>query len=113
MRRRSCVMTRTQPRRALVTGATRGIGQAIARDLVGHGLHVVLGGRDRRRGEEVARELGAGATFFALDVTDETSIASVASMLEAEGLDVLVNNAGIALDGFDADVARRTLDANF
>ncbi len=108
-------MTKSSENRvALVTGATRGIGHAIARDLARSGLRVIVGGRDARAGENVAAELGGGATFQALDVTDAKSIDAIAKRLEADGgLDVLVNNAGASFDGFDASVARRTLDVNF
>ena len=105
-------MTSTDERVALVTGATRGIGEAIARQLARQGHRVIVAGRDVEVGEKVARELGGGATFHALDVTDAASIERIADDLKA-GLDVLVNNAGASFDGFDADVARRTLDVNF
>lgn len=105
-------MSTTDSRVALVTGATRGIGEAIARQLAAHGLRILVAGRDGRRGQEVARELGGGATFHALDVTDPEAIERIASEV-AGGLDVLVNNAGASFDGFDAAVARRTLDVNF
>jgi len=109
-------MTTNNPdkRVALVTGATRGIGHAIARELAQHALRIVAAGRDARLGEKVAAELGAGSTFQPLDVTDAGSIEATAARLEQEGgLDVLVNNAGASFDGFDAKVARRTLDVNF
>jgi carbonyl reductase 1 len=106
-------MTPTDQRVALVTGATRGIGEAIARKLAHEGLRVVVAGRDAKRGNDVARELGRGATFHALDVTDPRSIDQIATDVGASGLDVLVNNAGASFDGFDAEVARRTLDVNF
>jgi NAD(P)-dependent dehydrogenase (short-subunit alcohol dehydrogenase family) len=97
---------------ALVTGATRGIGEAIAHELARRELEIIVSGRDAHLGEKVARDLGGGASFHALDVTDPKSIESVAKRLEG-GLDILVNNAGASFDGFDAAVARRTLDVNF
>lgn len=105
-------MTNTERRVALVTGATRGIGEAIARQLAAEGLRILVAGRDERRGQEVARELGGGASFLSLDVTAQKDLERVAGTL-AGGLDVLVNNAGASFDGFDAGVARRTLDVNF
>jgi len=105
-------MTTTDRRVALVTGATRGIGEAIARELSRRGLRVVVAGRDVRLGEKIASELGGGASFQPLDLTDPQSIEAVAKLVE-HGLDILVNNAGASFDGFDAAVARRTLDVNF
>jgi NAD(P)-dependent dehydrogenase (short-subunit alcohol dehydrogenase family) len=54
---------------AVVTGSTSGIGLAIARRLCRDGFHVVVTGRDDKRGETVAAELGAAATFVPLDPT--------------------------------------------
>lgn len=80
---------------AIVTGANRGIGEAIAASLAKRGLEVIA--TDRKR----------------LDVSDEASIDRfVASLDRARGVDVLVNNAGIALDGFDVNVVRDTLRVN-
>ncbi|MFO0737175.1 MAG: SDR family NAD(P)-dependent oxidoreductase [Labilithrix sp.] len=95
---------------ALVTGATRGIGRQIANELGAAGMRVLLCGRDAERGQAAARELGA--TFVPFDQTSSDDIERVAASL-ADGLDVLVNNAGASFRGFDADVARRTLDTNF
>jgi len=101
----------SEKRIALVTGATAGIGEAIAHGLAGHGLRVLVAGRDARRGEEVARTLG-DARFVRLDVTRSEDIDAVEGVV-ADGIDVLVNNAGASFSGFDAEVARRTLDVNF
>ena len=88
---------------ALITGANKGIGKEIARQLGARGMTVLIGARDARRGEEAAAELkagGADAHFLPLDVTDEAGIRAAAAQIEADygKLDVLVNNAGIAID---------------
>jgi len=105
---------------ALVTGANKGIGKEIARQLGALGMTVLLGVRDSGRGEEAVVELkvgGADAEAIRIDVTDEASITEAASQIEAKfgRLDVLVNNAGIALETtnvLDMDVLRRTYDTN-
>lgn len=78
-------------RRALVTGANRGIGLAIAKGLAARGCHVFLGVRDKAAAAEVARDLDADAV--ALDVADADSIKRAAE--EIGLLDILVNNAGV------------------
>jgi NAD(P)-dependent dehydrogenase (short-subunit alcohol dehydrogenase family) len=107
---------------ALVTGANKGIGKEIARQLGAQGLTVLVGARDLRRGEEAAAELkasGANSHAIRLDVTDEASIAEAARRIEEEfgGLDVLVNNAAIAQDSvppsqLDMATLRRTFETN-
>ncbi len=86
---------------ALVTGANKGIGFDIARQLGRAGMFVYLGARDQERGEKAAAILigeGLKVKPLVLEVTDAASIAAAASLLEQEQgkLDVLVNNAGIA-----------------
>jgi NAD(P)-dependent dehydrogenase (short-subunit alcohol dehydrogenase family) len=80
----------------LVTGATKGLGKESARLLVEAGHTVWVGARDEGRGRAVADELGA--RFVQLDVTDDASVAAAFATIGAAGtgLDVLVNNAGIA-----------------
>ncbi len=97
-------------RLAVVTGGNRGIGYAIAERLAAEGLDVIATSREPNAGRKAAA--AAGARYMPLDVTDERSIASLARELGG-GIDVLVNNAGISMKGFDAEVARGTLAANF
>lgn len=85
---------------ALVTGANKGIGYAIASGLGTLGWRVGVAARDeQRRKAAVTRLRAAGADAFGvpLDVTDDASVAAAAGLIEAEAgrLDVLVNNAGI------------------
>jgi NAD(P)-dependent dehydrogenase (short-subunit alcohol dehydrogenase family) len=86
---------------ALVTGANKGIGQEIARQLAGAGHAVYVGSRDAIRGERAVEEIGGDARLLVLDVTDAASIADAARQVGT--LDILVNNAGISDDGQTAD----------
>lgn len=93
-------MSADTARIAVVTGANKGIGREIARQLAERGLVVYLGARDDKRGREAVSALradGLDVRFLHLDVTDETSVALAAKRLEEETgvLHVLVNNAGI------------------
>ncbi|NOJ91511.1 SDR family oxidoreductase [Corallococcus coralloides] len=89
---------------ALVTGANKGIGLRIAKDLAAHGFTVLVGSRDLARGEAAAKTLAGDARALALDVTDAKSISAAAERIRQElgRLDVLVNNAGIARSGRQA-----------
>jgi len=80
----------------LITGANKGLGKETARALIEAGHTVYIGSRDAGRGQAAADELGA--RFVQLDVTDDASVAAALAAIEADGagLDVLVNNAGIA-----------------
>ncbi|WP_044248430.1 SDR family oxidoreductase [Chondromyces apiculatus] len=86
---------------ALVTGANKGIGLRIARDLAARGFTVLVGSRDLARGEAAAKTITGDARALALDVTDATSIAAAAERIRNEfgRLDVLVNNAAIGHAG--------------
>jgi NAD(P)-dependent dehydrogenase (short-subunit alcohol dehydrogenase family) len=88
---------------ALITGANKGIGFAIARQLGEQGIGVLVGARDEVRGKAAADALaGAGiaAVPLRIDVTDPASIAAAVTQIEQRHgrLDILVNNAGIAGD---------------
>jgi len=94
---------RLEGRVSLVTGASRGIGRAIARALALEGATVFVGARDEGRLAEVVRECadaGGTAVALVLDVSDRTSVdAALQKILEAQGrVDHLVNNAGITRD---------------
>jgi NAD(P)-dependent dehydrogenase (short-subunit alcohol dehydrogenase family) len=104
---------------ALVTGANKGIGFAIAEGLGALGFRVAVGARDDVRRKEAVERLrakGVDAFGVALDVTSDDSVAEAAAALER--LDVLVNNAGISGQGpqdpttLDLDVLRTVLDTN-
>lgn len=86
---------------ALVTGANKGIGHAIAIELAARGFTVLLGSRDAARGEAAARLITGDARASVLDVTRADSIAAAAARIRRElgRLDVLVNNAAIAASG--------------
>jgi NAD(P)-dependent dehydrogenase (short-subunit alcohol dehydrogenase family) len=83
---------------ALVTGANKGIGLQIAKDLALHGFTVLVGSRNLENGETAAKSVGGNARAVQLDVTDQASSASAAERIRNEfgRLDVLVNNAGIS-----------------
>jgi NAD(P)-dependent dehydrogenase (short-subunit alcohol dehydrogenase family) len=86
---------------ALVTGANKGIGLQIAKDLTARGLTVLVGSRRLGPGQEAAKSIGSNAHALQLDVTDPASIAAAAARIRNDfgRLDVLVNNAGIAHAG--------------
>ncbi len=85
---------------AVVTGATRGIGRAIAASLAAAGARVAVVGRNAETAQSAAAELGHGAQGFAADVANpESAIAMIAAVESAFGaIDILVNNAGITRD---------------
>jgi NAD(P)-dependent dehydrogenase (short-subunit alcohol dehydrogenase family) len=97
---------------AVVTGANRGIGREVVRQLAGAGYRVVLGARDEARGRAAANELGgepAGVVACRLDVADDASVRAAARRVERElgRCDSLVNNAAIE---YDTDARATTAD---
>lgn len=108
---------------ALVTGANRGIGLEICRQLARKGVAVILTARDEMKGQEACERLnqeGPGIRFHHLDVTDAGSIARIADYVRQEfgRLDILINNAGVFLDratpglNVSLDTVRHTMEIN-
>lgn len=85
--------------RAVVTGATSGLGKAMAAALADAGAQVVVTSRSGERAEETARELGPNVVGVASDVRDEQSVAGLVDVVRERlgGIDLLVNNAGIGM----------------
>ena len=85
---------------ALVTGATRGIGRAIAGTLTECGARVAVVGRDQSRADTAAQEIGGGAQGFACDIADIAQVNTMVESVEKSfgSLDILVNNAGLTRD---------------
>lgn len=86
---------------ALVTGANRGLGKQVAKELVGHGYIVLVGSRNLANGKQAAQELGESAYAVQIDSTDGESISAAAAYITEKfgRLDLLVNSAAIAQSG--------------
>ena len=89
---------------ALITGANKGLGYEMARQLAKAGVTVVIAARDKAKGESAAEALkkeGLDVHFLKLDVTDKADHTVAAAFLEKQfaKLDILINNAGISADG--------------
>ncbi len=108
---------------ALVTGANKGIGREVARQLARKEFHVFVGARNRKAGRKAVDEIvkdGGKASFLEIDVSDNDSVIAAEGEFSkmADHLDVLVNNAGIVVDGDDAileisgDLLQQTLETN-
>jgi NAD(P)-dependent dehydrogenase (short-subunit alcohol dehydrogenase family) len=117
-------MSLNQKKIALITGANKGLGFEISRQLARLGIKVVMGVRDAIRGEVAVNQLlsdGLDVEFKCLDVTDAESIEAIRSYIEKTygKLDILINNAGVCLDSgqksseVSLEVIRRTLETNF
>ncbi|KAK2063315.1 carbonyl reductase [Colletotrichum caudatum] len=132
----------TCSRIGVVTGANKGIGYAIVRQLAlqypksplnSGSLLIYLTARDKSRGEQAVSNIqgdaglkqakalsaddgAADIKFRQLDISDSSSISNLASFLKKEhpdGIDFVINNAGIAMQGFDSNVVKSTLACNY
>lgn len=107
---------------AVVTGANRGIGFEICRQLARRGIQVIMSSRDEAKGEAAQQKLanqGLGVAYHQLDVTDSESIQRLANDIRQQygRLDILINNAGILIDqrgvlDTDFDTVRTTMETN-
>jgi len=108
-------LSTSEPRIALVTGASQGIGRAIALRLAANGAYVAVAARNMEKLGEVAAEIAAAggvAHAFALDIANEESIKACAKAVIAHfgRIEILVNNAGITRDGLSMRMRRPDWD---
>ena len=100
---------------AVITGAAKGIGRAIARTFASRGAKVAILDLDQAGADDAAREAGgesAGAVAYRCDVGDAGSVRSVFAQIFARGpVDILVNNAGIAFIGDIEKTEEKDIDA--
>ncbi len=117
-------MSLSQKKIALITGANKGLGFEISRQLAQLGIKVVMGVRDPIKGEAAANQLlsnGLDVEFKYLDVTDAKSIEAIRIYIDKTygKLDILINNAGVYLDlgqkssEVSLEIIRQTLETNF
>jgi 3-oxoacyl-[acyl-carrier protein] reductase len=108
-------MKRFEGRVALVTGASRGIGEAVARRLAAEGAHVIAAARTAAALEKLVAEIaaaGGSASVLTMDLSDAASIEAGAkqALASAAGVDILVNNAGITEDNLILRMSREAWD---
>jgi short-subunit dehydrogenase len=90
-------------RRILLTGASGGLGAALARQLVRHGAQVLLAGRDAKKLQALSNELGTAVSVAIADLNQPLGIAGLSAAAQNFKINVLINNAGISAFGLMQD----------
>ena len=104
----------TTTRTALVTGATAGIGRAVAIELAANGIDVIAHGRDPERGARLVEEIAAKGGTARFVTADLTNADEVLALAEAAGdVDILVNNAGVYAFTSTPDTTADSFDRQF
>ena len=112
-------MTDLKGKTALVTGSTSGIGKATATALAARGAHVLIVGRNEQRAEDVVAEIeasGGSATFLLTSLSDLNSAQDLVEWATEAGgghVDILINNAGVALLGPSKEATEAQFDETF
>ncbi|MGB1024214.1 MAG: L-iditol 2-dehydrogenase [Paracoccaceae bacterium] len=108
-------MTRLLGKKALITGAARGIGYAFAQRYIAEGAEVAIGDINITRAREAAAALGSKACAVEMDVTDQASIEAAVDEVEANlgGIDILINNAALFTAAPIVEITRADFDKVF
>jgi NAD(P)-dependent dehydrogenase (short-subunit alcohol dehydrogenase family) len=103
---------------ALITGSNKGIGFAVAKELVSANYEVWIATRNSELGQKAASELGKNAHFISLDVTSDESVIAAAKEFSTkrDHLDLLINNAGVyqsEIEGSAQNISLKTIHSTF
>ncbi|SDG47534.1 L-iditol 2-dehydrogenase [Pelagibacterium luteolum] len=104
-------MNQLEGKRALITGAARGIGLAFARAYIAEGAHVTIADIDLDAARRAAADLGPSASAVRIDVADQSSIEAAVTEVDANGgIDILINNAALFDLAPIVDITRQSFD---
>ncbi len=97
--------------KALITGASSGLGEAMAKILVNEGYEVILVARRKTKLEKITKELGEKATYIVSDISSTYNCTELYNKVKKEDIDILINNAGFGLcDEFNKTKLDKELD---